>query len=375
MNILMINLDKAVFYKNSANRKRLEEYSNSLDSLFVIVWTLKKEEPIIINDKLYIYPTNSFFKLLYFWDTLRIAKKLLRKHKIDLIVSQDSFETGLAGWLVAKKNKIALQTQVHTDFLSPYFWKQSFSNKIRVLLAKFLLNRSNGIRVASQRIKKSLLASGYLLKSIIVLPIFVDIEKFKSAPIKINFKQKYQQFDFIILLASRLSREKNIVLAIETMTEIIKKYPKTGMIIVGSGMEKENLELIIKNLNLSGNIIMEAWNNDLASYYKSADLFLLTSNYEGWGMTVIEAMACGCPVVMTDVGCAGEVVEDGKSGIIIPVGNKNKLIEAISKIIEDDDLRKKLSENAKLVTEKMPNKEQVLQSYKKSWEVAVINKL
>ena len=62
---------------------------------------------------------------------------------------------------------------------------------------------------------------------------------------------------------------------------------------------------------------MEPWTDDPFSYYKTADLFLLTSNYEGYGMAVVEAMAAGCPVIMTDVGLAGEVLIDKKDGLVV----------------------------------------------------------
>ncbi len=375
MNLLVINLDKGIFSPGSKSLARLKEYSQMVDKIFVIVWTKKKEKPIIFEDKLFIYPTNSCCRLFYYFDSFKIARKILKEHHISLIFTQDPFETGLAGWQIVRKNKIKLQLQIHTDFLSPYFGRESLSNKFRVWLGKFLIQRADGFRVVSERIKKSLLGQGISAEKIFVLPIFVDVEKFELAPVNNNLKQKYQQFDFIILMAARLSREKNIGLAIEAMSEIIKKYPKAGLVIVGEGEEKENLKFKIKNLKLQDNIVLEPWTDDLASYYKSADIFLLTSNYEGWGMAVIEAAAAGCPIVMTDVGCAGEIIKNNESGLVISVGDKEKLVEAMIKIIKDETLKKKLVENAKLAVSRLPGKEQTLELYKKSWEIAVAIKL
>jgi len=291
MNLLVINLDKGIFSPRSHSLARLKEYSQLVDKIFVIVWTKKKESPIIFADKLFIYPTNSCCRLAYYFDSFKIAKKILAQQKIDLIFTQDPFETGLVGWRIARKNKIRLQLQIHTDFLSPYFGQESLFNRIRVCLGKFLIRRADVFRVVSARIRKSLMARGIAPEKIFVLPIFVDVKKFGSTPININLKHKYPQFDFIILMASRLSKEKNIGLAIEAMAKIIKNYPKTGLVIVGSGAEKENLKFKIKNLKLQDSVRLEPWTEDLASYYKSADLFLLTSNYEGWGLAIVEAMA------------------------------------------------------------------------------------
>jgi glycosyltransferase involved in cell wall biosynthesis len=255
--------------------------------------------------------------------------------------------------------------------LSPYFACQSLLNKLRVRLGKFLIRRANGYRVVSERIKKSLTARGINQSKIFVLPIFVDVQKFMTAPSALNLKQKYPQFDFLILLAARLSREKNIGLAIEAMAEIVKTYPKAGLIIVGSGAEKENLKLLTHNLKLETKVIFEPWNNDLVSYYKSADLFLLTSNYEGWGMAVIEAMAADCPIIMTDVGCAGELVRDNDNGLIVPVNDVVALAQAITRLRQERSLAGRLRQRALSTVEQLPDKQAYLNQYKRSWEVAI----
>jgi len=285
-----------------------------------------------------------------------------------LISSQDPFECGMAGWFLKKKFDIFLQLQIHTDFLSPYFWRDSLLNKIRVLLAKFLIPRANCFRVVSGRIKKSLLSTFHILPSkIFVLPIFVDIEKIKKTAIKTDLHKKYPQFDFIILMASRLTAEKNIGLAIEAMKRVAKIHPKTGLIIVGEGSKEKNLKSQISNLKINENIIIENWTDDPISYYKTANLFLLTSDYEGYGRTVVEAMASGCPIIMTDVGLAGEVLIDKKDGLVVSVGDKKKLAEVILKLIENLELRAELVRNSQKTMNFWPTKEEYLEAYRTSW--------
>ena len=367
MRILIINIDKKIFEPGSVSLERLKLYASFCEKMTVIVLTLQKFRPIK-EGNLEVYATGSSLRLRYFFDACRLIKNILQKEKMDLIMTQDPFETGLLGWLIKRKYNLPWQCQIHGDILSPYFWRESLANKIRVSVAKFLLPKADGLRVVSERIKQSLLTSDYKLKAVpVVLPIFVDVEKFKSAEIRINLKQKYPQFNFWVLIASRLSREKNIDLAIEAMVEIVKKHPQTGLIILGDGNEKNKLEMLVRSYNLQSNVILEPWSLNLASYYKTADMFLLTSNYEGWGMTIIEAVACGCPIVMTDVGCAGELIKNGESGLVVKVDNKEDLISAITKLIQDESVCEKLKEGAKNAILSLPNKKEYLALYKKSF--------
>jgi glycosyltransferase involved in cell wall biosynthesis len=249
-----------------------------------------------VNEKLTIH-TISFLRA-FIWTP---------EIKPDVITAQDPFEIGFIGWRIAKKLGVKLNLQIHTDFLSPYFTKNSFLNWIRVKIAKFLLPKADSIRVVSERIETSLLTTHCSLPPIHVLPIYVDTDKLKNAPINADLHKKYPQFEKIILMASRLTKEKNISLAIESMKEVSKQNPKVGLIIVGSGPEFENLKMLTAHCSLLTTVLFEPWTNDLASYYKTADIFLNTSWYEGYGMTLVEAAACGTPIISTDVGVAREV--------------------------------------------------------------------
>ncbi|OIO52865.1 MAG: hypothetical protein AUJ11_00195 [Parcubacteria group bacterium CG1_02_44_65] len=138
--------------------------------------------------------------------------------------------------------------------------------------------------------------------------------------------------------------------------------------ILGAGAGKEKIIKKINKLGLNQKIKLENWTNDLAAHYKSADLFLLTSNYEGWGMSLIEAMASGLPVITTDVGCTRETLRHEENGLVAPVGDKRSLAMEIIRIINDKDLRNRLAKQALSDVKNLPTKQEYLSQYKKSWE-------
>ena len=309
MKVLMISGDPAVLDSNSAVGKRTEEYRQVFGELDVLVCQ---------NN------------ILNFFAGFINGFQLLRKKKFDVITAQ-SPEHWFFAWVYSKIFKIPWQMQIHTDILNKYFWRESLKNKIRAILAKFLILRASCIRVVSEKIKNSLTAYGLRPKAVAVLPIFVDMEKIKNAQIKIDLHDKYGKDKFIILMASRLTREKNIGLAVEALSSLIRANKRIQLIIVGNGPEEKKLKLRTMDYELWTNVAFEPWINNLASYYKTCDLFLLTSNYEGYGMTLLEAAACGAKIVSSNVGIAPEILDPEN---IFKVGDKNDLKSKLKLAIE-----------------------------------------
>ncbi len=309
MKVLSISADRKIFEDGSAVRRRMIECGKSCDEMHIIVFSTQKHSTpnnqSQISENVFVYPTDSRSRWSYVFDAVRLGKGL---PKPDLVTAQDPFECGLAGWRLSRFFGAKLELQIHTDLGSPYFRRSSLLNTLRIVLARFLLPRADHIRVVSVRIKNYLVSR---LKipgpKIEVRPIFVDTEKIKNIPIKTDLHKKYTQFEKIILMASRLTREKNIPLALSAMASVIRKYPKALLLIVGDGPEGERLKERSRKLGLEKNVILESWTDDLPSYYKTADLFLATSLYEGYGMALVEAQAADCPIISTDVGVAREI--------------------------------------------------------------------
>jgi glycosyltransferase involved in cell wall biosynthesis len=226
------------------------------------------------------------------------------------------------------------------------------------------------VRVVSERIKNSLIKSEVVKDwtKITVLPVFTDIEHIIKHKPNLNLHDKYPQFKFIILMASRLSEEKNISLAVSAFREVNKRYPSAGLIIVGDGNEREKLIHQTTDYKLQSSVIFEPWSLDLISYYKTSDLFLSTSSYEGYGMTLIEAASSECPIVTTDVGIVGEIINEDNA-LVCGVGDSVCIAQKIILAIENRAIRELLVKDAlKAVSRESVSKEEYLREYKKGWE-------
>jgi glycosyltransferase involved in cell wall biosynthesis len=320
MKLLSISTDRKIFEAGSAVRERMLAYARPLEELHIIVFSTDKKPTGVGSNKTdgiqlapncWAYSTGSFSKFFYPWSAIRLGRAIFKARGITDITVQDASLTAVVGTYLKNRFKVPLEIQVHEDIGAPLY-PFNVTNKIRKAMALSYLPKADSIRVVSERIKAYLVGVlGIPEPKITVRPIIVDSEKIKRAPIisAADLHKKYPQFDEIILSAGRLEPEKGFELALKAFALVIARAPKTGLVIVGAGSQEAKLKALSIKLGLNGKAVFEGWadRDALTSYYKTTDLFLNTSLFEGYGMALVEAQAAGSRIVSTDVGVAREV--------------------------------------------------------------------
>ncbi len=356
MKVVSIGTDRKLFNEASPVFLRVKEYASKVKEMHVVVFSLKSHGlQSFRKDNLYVYSTNSSSKWAYVFDAINIGKKIITHEGLasnnSVLTCQDPFETGLVGYFLKNKFHLPLQLQVHVDFLNPYF-KTGFLNRLRVLMAKFVVPSADGVRVVSSVIEDSLKKHFPNLKSeISVLPVFVDIQKIINREIGFDSSNLLTN----ILMVSRFASEKRIEDGLEAFKKIISENIKAKLTIVGSGPEKENILSKINELDLRQNVSLEEWENDVILRFKKSDIYLLTSEYEGYGMTLIEAGASGCAIVTTKVGVAKtDLFKDTYNSYVCDVGDIEKIAFNLKDLIINPDKRKlfkqRMQDNIKSVS-------------------------
>ena len=133
----------------------------------------------------------------------------------------------------------------------------------------------------------------------------------------------------ILVTAARLNTIKNIPMMLRGFKLVVERIPDLYLLIAGQGEEEANLQALAKELAIDGRVKFIGLRFDLAEIYQLAEIFLLTSFSEGISITLLEAMAGGIPAVVTDVGGNPEVVIDGQTGFLVPLGNDALFAERI----------------------------------------------
>jgi glycosyltransferase involved in cell wall biosynthesis len=375
MKLLMYSTDRALFDEESPVRARLLEQANLATTLDVVVLTPRGEKfkQFKLGRKLTVHPTSSRSKFSYLPDAYKLGKSILEKAEDKtkwLITTQDPFLIGAIGYLLSRKFTIPLHLQLHTDPWSKEWRAERLRNKFELLIASFLLTRADGVRVVSQRVRTSVLSLGVTPDKITRVPIWVDTKMFREGVPNFDLHRTYPEFSNIILSIGRLQPEKNYAKLIKVFAHISRVHGDTMLIIVGSGPERERLVNLSRTLSVDKAVVILPWARDVVSYYKTSDIYVQPSLYEGWCLTAVEAMSAGTPVIMTDVGCAGEVVRNEETGLVVPTQSEEALTLALNRLIEDSTLRATLSLAGKEESKRLATNEETLALYKQSWEKA-----
>lgn len=339
--VLSIGYDKDLFDPNSRASKRIIRYGELLGELNIIVFTRRNEgfKETKLSKEVNVFPTKAVSKLGMISNAYFLGKKIGKGTKV--ITTQDPFESGFVGFMLKNNLEAKLHIQEHGDFFSaPYWRKESFLNNFRIIFGKFVLKRADRVRVVAKRIKNTLIKLG-------VDDSKIDVSNVYTERSFVSENKKEDKTKFTFLSVGRLVPQKNFDLLLSAFSDLSDNVKnESELIIIGDGFLMGHLKTKIKFFKLEDKIKLLGHKNNVKDFYNNADVFVLSSNYEGWGRVILEAGMAKLPVVMTDVGCAGELIKDKESGLVIPIGDKQKLKEAMEYAFKNREIMKIFAERA-----------------------------
>ena len=289
------------------------------------------------NIRLITYFISMFFSLI----------KANRKYNFELMHAHSTIPTGFIAAIVSKLMKIPLFITAHG--MDIYNFEQYFIFR-RIML--FSLNSCNKAIAVSEDLVEKIRSLGVNEDKIVHLINAVDTNRFKPSEDK-SLRNEYQisNKEILILFVGYLDVFKGIFEVIDAFYELYKKNNNVRLMMVGEGPKEEKLKQKVSELGLK-NVV--TFTGDIApikihKYYQAADIFVLPSHVKGVPVVVIEAMACGLPVVVSNT----EIIEDGLNGFLIPINNPEALTMKLDILINDKYLREKFSkESLKTIDEK-----------------------
>jgi len=280
------------------------EMKNGVNILRTSLFPLKN---LSYSSPLYVFSALPFIFLKSF--------SLIKKEKIQLLHCQGLL-SAILGWCLKRLTGVPYIVTVQS------LEKKGFWEKLAYRNAAFCI-------AASSAVKEYFQSMG--IENITIIPNGIDIKRFE----KLNRQEARNKLglndEFAIITVARLERRKGLEFLIRALPEL--KFPFVCLL-VGDGEERGNLENLSEKLGVSDKVkfLGQIDSKEIPGYLAAADCFVLPSLEEGFGIVVLEAQAAGLPVIGTNIGGIKDIIENGKTGLLVEPADPKEIAVAITKV-------------------------------------------
>ncbi|GFZ29964.1 glycosyl transferase family 1 [Clostridium zeae] len=283
----------------------------------------------------------------------RLAK-VIKRLNLDLIHTHTEFSLGIFGRAMARELNIPFLHTYHTIYedYTHYIVKLKIFDPIAKIAARRLsvsfCNSADQVIVPTKKVL-DMLESYNVQKDISVIPTGIEINKFSRVNYNFDTAQSLRKSlgintkDKVLLYVGRISKEKNIEEIMINLKGYLKSNRDVKLVLIGDGPDKHRLETIANALNINDQVVFAGerpW-DDIGRYYQIGDVFVSASQSETQGLTYIEALAAGLPVIAKADKCLDGVIENYVNGYLF--NDTEDFIEALNLIIFNDLKKKQLS--------------------------------
>jgi N-acetyl-alpha-D-glucosaminyl L-malate synthase BshA len=279
--------------------------------------------------------------------TLSLACKMAEiaeQWSLDLLHAHYAIPHATAAFLaksVLKEHTPKLITTLHGTDITLVGTDKSFCG-----ITKFSIEESDGVTAVSDFLKKRSNEEFGLKNEIEMIPNFVDTERFVPKQDEVGRKQFAKEDERILMHISNFRPVKRVENIIRTFHLIDKKIP-SKLVLIGDGPDLSKALFLSKDLGIENKVISLGGQDYVENLLPFADLFLLPSDQESFGLVALEAMSCGVPVIATRTGGLPEVVIDGENGFLGPLGDVEFMSQKGIELLSDENKLDRFRENCR----------------------------
>ena len=270
--------------------------------------------------------------------------KFIRKLQIHIIQSHLGHANQL-GTIVGKILKIPAFPTVHNTMAFEKRKKGDMGIYLIEVVDKIIYRIADKVVAVSDEIKDIIMEKFRIDESkIFVLKNGIVFDDKYRKPVKLKEEFHLKPDTTILISVGSLTYQKAFDVLIRATANLTKEgYDNILVLIVGEGEERQRLEILIRELKLGRWIKLLGLKNNVIGLLKASNIFVMPSRYEGLSIAMIEAMACGLPIIASDAPGLNRYIENNKRGLLFPVGDHKALSQCIKQVLTNSDMRNKFS--------------------------------
>ena len=269
-----------------------------------------------------------------------------RQYDLDLVHVHYAIPHAASGWIAREmllgERDLKVVTTLHGTDITLVGQHPSFH-----AITRFSILRSDGLTAVSGYLRDETVRNfGIPSEDISVVPNFIDTDRYRREGKPCHRTSLAPEGERILMHVSNFRAVKRAVDIVEVFARVVAEVP-SRLIMVGDGPDRVRAGKRAVELGVADRVTFLGKHTSVDELLACADLFLLPSESESFGLAALEAMACGTPVVASRVGGLPEVVTEGESGFLLPVGDVEGMAEASLRLLRDDALWQQLSAGAR----------------------------
>lgn len=263
----------------------------------------------------------------------------------------------LAKQMLKGKKDLKVITTLHGTDITLVGLEPSF-----LPLVKFSIEESDGVTAVSRFLKEKTLTNYNIEKDIEVIPNFIDTNVYKPLEVSEFKKHVSPNGEKILMHTSNFRQVKRVSDTIRIFEQIYKEV-NSKLILVGDGPDRSDCERLCRQLNLCDHIKFLGKQDGLIDILNAADVFLIPSQSESFGLAALEAMACGVPVVSSSVGGLPELIRHNESGFIAEIGDIDRMSKYVLDLLTNEKKYELFAQSARNRAVELFDIEKVLPLY------------
>jgi N-acetyl-alpha-D-glucosaminyl L-malate synthase BshA len=290
-----------------------------------------------------------------------------RKHELDLVHVHYAIPHATSAWIahemLGEERDLKIVTTLHGTDITLVGLHPSFH-----AITRFSILRSHGLTAVSKFLKRETVRDFTVPEERVeVIPNFIDTAVYRRGLVPSHRATLAPDGEKIVMHISNFRAVKRAEDVVSVFAKLTAKQP-SRLVLVGDGPERPRVLMRAEELGVRDRVMFLGKHTSVHEVLSCADLFLLPSASESFGLVALEAMACGAPVVASNVGGLPEVIEHGTSGYLFDVGDIDAMAEAGLRIMGDDEHWRSLSEAGRALAEERFSSERVVPQYERYYE-------
>ncbi len=275
------------------------------------------------------------------WRCARRMAELFRQEKVDLVHAHQytPFFYGITARFLWRRSPVL--------FTEHGRWFPDYPRTKRIVANRLLLERRDRVVGVGEAVRQALIVNeGIPIERVSVIYNGIDVSTFEGPDHRETVREELGlgRDDLVVTLVARLDPLKDHPTAIRTLQHVVRRNANARLVLVGDGPERDSIRALVREHRLDEHVHLIGQRSDVARLLSAADIALLTSVSEGIPLTLIEAMAAGLPVISTRVGGVVEIVEEGRTGLLAPVGDDATLARLVDTLANDANLRNRMGQ-------------------------------